>query len=46
MPEGVIYGGWTYVIAAYGITVVALTTYGVHLFRRLRSETGEVRDDG
>lgn len=27
MPEGVIIGGWNYVIAAYSITTVALIVY-------------------
>lgn len=49
MPEGVIAGGWEFVIAAYLVTVIGLAGYGVGLWRRLRDarrpepedETGE-----
>lgn len=34
MPEGVIVGGWSYVIAAYGITATVLVLYVISLFRR------------
>lgn len=36
--SGVVSGGWSFVIAAYGITSVALLAYTVSLFVRLRSE--------
>ncbi|MDH3254444.1 MAG: hypothetical protein OEM62_05570 [Acidobacteriota bacterium] len=36
MPEGVIYGGWSFVIAAYAITATGLTVYAWSLFFRLR----------
>jgi hypothetical protein len=32
MPSGVIAGGWSYVIAAYSITVLVLATYAVRLW--------------
>jgi len=37
MAEGVIVGGWNFVIAAYSVTVVGLVGYGLSLRRRLRS---------
>ncbi len=37
-----IIGGWEYVIAAYAITWLGLTLYGVYLFTR---EKGEVPAD-
>jgi CcmD family protein len=37
-PEGVIVGGWRYVIAAYSITAVVLVSYVWSLHRRLRRE--------
>ena len=36
MPEGVIYGGWSFVIAAYSITATGLAIYAWSLFSRLR----------
>ena len=35
---GIITGGWGYVIAAYGITALALGIYTVALILRLRQE--------
>jgi hypothetical protein len=37
MPEGVIYGGWSYVIAAYSITTAGLALYALSLIARRRS---------
>lgn len=34
MPEGVIIGGWNFVIAAYCITAVGLIAYAWSLHRR------------
>ena len=34
MPEGVIFGGWSYVTAAYVITAVGLVGYLLSLRRR------------
>ncbi len=40
-PEGVIAGGWPYVIAAYSVTAVVLAYYAWNLTRRVR----KARDD-
>ena len=37
MPEGIITGGWNYVIAAYSITTAGLALYGLSLIARRRS---------
>ena len=37
MPEGVIVGGWSYVIAAYTVTAIGLSAYVWSLRARLRS---------
>lgn len=37
MPQGVIVGGWSYVIAAYAVVAIGLALYAVSLFQRLRS---------
>ncbi len=37
MGEGIIVGGWNYVIAAYGITVVGLVLYVWSLVSRSRN---------
>lgn len=39
MNGGVVTGGWSYVIAAYSVTAIALLVYGVSLMSRLRSES-------
>lgn len=36
MTQGVVTGGWNFVIAAYGITAAVLLLYGVTLITRLR----------
>jgi hypothetical protein len=36
MPEGVIYGGWSFVVAAYVITAIGLGAYVSSLILRLR----------
>ena len=38
MTGGYVTGGWGYVIAAYSITAIALTVYGVSLWMRLKGE--------
>ena len=38
MNGGYLIGGWGFVWAAYGLTLFALTAYGVSLFIRLRNE--------
>lgn len=47
IPEGVIVGGWSYVIAAYTVTAVGLTLYAWSLrsrLRRLRDQDLHLRD--
>jgi hypothetical protein len=46
MPEGVIVGGWSYVIAAYSITTVVLVLYCASLLRRWRAESRKDEDHG
>lgn len=41
MPEGVIQGGWPYVIAAYSMTALVLTAYAASLFLRMRKARSE-----
>ena len=41
MPEGVIAGGWGYVIAAWGITAAVLIVYAALLKKRLRDAQRE-----
>jgi len=36
LPEGVIIGGWEYVIGAYGVTAVVLLAHAVRLISMLR----------
>ena len=36
MSQGMVAGGWNFVIAAYGITAAVLVLYGVTLITRLR----------
>lgn len=36
MTQGVVSGGWNFVIAAYGVTAIVLVIYGVTLITRLR----------
>ena len=36
MPDGVIVGGWSYVVAAYSITAAGLIAYAWSLFHRRR----------
>jgi len=44
MPEGVIFGGWSYVIWAYAVTGGVLAAYGWSLYRRWRAEQERVED--
>lgn len=44
MPEGVIVGGWSYVIAAYGITATVLVLYVVSLLKRSTAPGAEAFD--
>ena len=42
MPEGVIAGGWNYVIAAYSLTGVVFLAYALNLRARLKSATKDM----
>jgi len=37
--NGVVVGGWGYVIAAYGVTAAVLAAYGISLWARARQRT-------
>ena len=45
VPEGVIVGGWNFVVAAYAVTAVGLLIYAWSLRRRLKS-TDQKDNDG
>jgi hypothetical protein len=36
--NGVVSGGWNFVVAAYAVTALVLTIYGVTVITRLRDE--------
>jgi hypothetical protein len=36
--NGVVTGGWNFVVAAYAVTALVLTIYGVTVLTRLRDE--------
>ena len=36
MSQGIVSGGWNFVIAAYGVTAAVLVLYGVTLITSLR----------
>jgi hypothetical protein len=36
--NGVVTGGWNFVVAAYAVTALVLTIYGVTVLMRLRDE--------
>jgi protein-S-isoprenylcysteine O-methyltransferase Ste14 len=38
MTQGVVTGGWSFVVAAYSITAAVLVIYGISLIARLRDE--------
>lgn len=44
MSEGVIIGGWSYVVAAYAITGVGLVAYAWSLVARLRKSRTQLED--
>ena len=44
-PEGVIIGGWSFVIAAYSITAVGLLLFAWSLRARLKNVPKEDRDE-
>ncbi len=45
MPEGVIAGGWSYVIGAYSLTAVGLIAHAWSLWRRWRDVTERTPED-
>jgi len=40
MTQGIVTGGWSFVIAAYTLTFAGLLIYGISLAVRLRGERG------
>jgi CcmD family protein len=42
VPQGVIVGGWSYVIAAYVVVAVGLALYAWSLFQRLRTARRQI----
>ena len=44
MSEGVIVGGWSYVVAAYSITAAGLVLYVWSLFARYRKTSRQIED--
>ena len=38
MTQGVITGGWNFVVAAYSLTAAVFLIYGISLIARLRDE--------
>jgi hypothetical protein len=46
MSQGVITGGWNFVVAAYSITAAVLLIYGVTLITRLRDEQIRAKREG
>ena len=44
MPEGVIIGGWNYVIAAYAVLLIVVAVYAVTLVRRANSAERAAQD--
>lgn len=46
MPEGVIVGGWNFVLAAYAVVCSGLVLYAVYLITRLRSTRQQIAREG
>ena len=46
MTQGVVSGGWNFVVAAYSITAAVLLIYGVTLITRLRDELTRAKREG
>jgi hypothetical protein len=45
MTQGVVSGGWNFVIAAYGVTAAVLVIYGVTLIARLREAKSRAAEE-
>jgi len=43
--NGMIPGGWNFVVAAYSLTAIVLTIYGASVIVRLRAEIGRKTED-
>jgi hypothetical protein len=43
--NGMIPGGWNFVVAAYSVTALVLTIYGATVIVRLRNEMARRNDD-
>jgi hypothetical protein len=43
--NGVVSGGWNFVVAAYAVTALVLTIYGVTVLARLRDELARRNHD-
>jgi hypothetical protein len=46
MSQGVVSGGWNFVVAAYSITAAVFVIYGVTLITRLRDELTRAKREG
>ena len=44
--NGVVTGGWSFVIAAYAVTMIAFLIYGVSLITKLRDEQSRAGAEG
>jgi hypothetical protein len=44
MPDGVIIGGWNYVIAAYTVLLTVVAIYAISLVRRASAAERAARD--
>ena len=38
MTQGIVTGGWSFVVAAYSVTAAVFLIYGISLIARLRDE--------
>ena len=45
MTGGMIPGGWNFVVAAYSLTAIVLTLYGVSVIVRLRAEIARSKEE-
>jgi hypothetical protein len=45
MSQGIVSGGWNFVIAAYGVTAAVLVIYGVTLITRLREARSRASEE-
>jgi hypothetical protein len=46
MTQGIVSGGWNFVVAAYSITAAVFLIYGVTLITRLRDEQSRATREG